>query len=289
MSELKEKVSSFELPNKKVKVRYIRRKTGMASNVDANHVISGGLLSGATRKFCAPLTKQGTIKNILTNEEKDYFEQHMDINLSVYKNPDFWTSRKVTLIKGDTELDLNNMSDYIDYKILLANTNTIAQGLDKAKDSLQYQFVIIEDGEENKLQRSNFSSKKKAFKLYSKIEDSQETLRSIVKLVENKAISKTADIEWLRSQVESIIDNKPEQFVSLMEDANYGIKMIISNAEDAGVIIRKNKRYSTVDGLDLAREGEIASFENAVKYLADPLNQEIIDIIEAKTKKANKK
>jgi len=288
MSEVKEKVSTFKLPNKKVKVRYIRRKTGMASNVDANHVISGGLLSGSTRKFCAPLTRQGSIKNILTDDEKDYLENKMGIPLSVYKNPEFWTNRKVTLIKGDTTLNLSELSDYIDYKILLANKDVIANGLTNAKNSLTYQFVIIEDGEEVTVQRSNFSSKKKAFKLYSKIEDSQEVLRSIVKLVEQKAISKTADIDWLRGQVENIIDTKPEQFVSLMEDANYGIKMIISNAEDAGVIVRKNKRYSTADGLDLSREGEVASFENAVRYLADPLNQEIVDIIEAKTKKANK-
>jgi|TARA_R110000796_G_scaffold236214_1_gene355448 hypothetical protein len=283
MSEIK-----FELPNRKVKVRYIRRNRGMASNVDANHVISGGMLSGSTKKFCTPLSRQGTIKNVLTTEEKDFLEELMGIELSVYKNTDFWSTRRVSLVKGDNDFDLSNPVEYIDYKILLGNSDKIAQGLENANNDLNYMFVIIEEGEEVKVKRNNFSAKKKAFKLYSKIEDSQETLRSIVKLVENKAISKTADIEWLRGQVESIIENKPEQFVSLVEDVNYGIKMLISNAEDAGVVIRKNKRYSTLDGLDLCREGEIATFENAVTYLANPLNQEVVDLLEAKTKKATK-
>jgi len=279
---------NFKLPEKKVIVRYIRRKTGMASNVDDKHVISGGMLNGSTRKYCTPLTRQKTIKNVLTSDEKEYLEKTMGIELSVYKNIDFWATRTVSLRKGDNYLDLTNPVDYIDYKILLSNTKHIVVGLENANNDLNYNFVIIEQGEEGKVKRNQFSTKKEAFKLYSKIEDSQETLRSIVKLVENKAISKTADILWLQGQVESIIENKPEQFVSLLRDVNYEIKLLISNAEDAEVIVRKNRRYSTADGLDLCVEGEIATFENAVRYLSNPLNQEIVDIIEAKTKKVKK-
>jgi len=279
---------NFKLPNKKVIVRYIRRKAGMASNVDDKHVISGGMLNGSTRKYCTPLTKQKTIKNVLTNNEKDFLEDTMGIELSVYKNTEFWATRNVSLRKGDNYLDLLNPVDYIDYKILLGNTKEIVVGLENINKDLKFKFVIIEEGEENEVKRNNFSTKKEAFKLYSKIEDSQETLRSIVKLVENKAISKTADVKWLQGQVEGIIENKPEQFVSLMKDTNYEIKMLLSNAEDAEVVIKKNRRYSTADGLDLCLEGEIATFENAVRYLSNPLNQELVDIIEAKTKKAIK-
>lgn len=283
MSEVK-----FQLPNEKVIVRYIRRKIGMASNVSKDHIIAGGMLNGSTRKFCVPLTRQGVIKNILTDEEKEFFEKTMGIELSVYKNPDFWTTRRVELRKGDNYLDLSDVMEYINYKILLANSDKIAVGLENSKGNLNYSYVIIKEGEEVKMERTSFSTKKKAFKLYSKIETSQSTLRSIVKLIENKAISKTADIEWLQGQVERIIDQKPEAFVNLMEDTNFDIKTLISSAEDAGVIIRTNKRYSTSDGLDLAREGEISTFENAVKFLSDPLNQEIVDIIELKLNKTSK-
>jgi hypothetical protein len=41
----------------------------MAANVESNHVISGGLLSNAVRKFSAPLQRNGSIKTVLTNEE----------------------------------------------------------------------------------------------------------------------------------------------------------------------------------------------------------------------------
>ena len=55
---------NFTLPNEIVVLRYIHRNRGMAANVDKNHVISGGLLSKAVRKFCTPLMRNGSIANI---------------------------------------------------------------------------------------------------------------------------------------------------------------------------------------------------------------------------------
>ena len=60
----------FQLPDEKVIVKFIPRKKGLAANVEDNHVISGGMLSGAKIKYVAPLERNGAIKNILTNEEK---------------------------------------------------------------------------------------------------------------------------------------------------------------------------------------------------------------------------
>ena len=63
---------NFTLPQEIVTLRYIHRNRGMAANVDKNHVISGGLLSKAVRKFCTPLMRNGSIANILSNDEKEY-------------------------------------------------------------------------------------------------------------------------------------------------------------------------------------------------------------------------
>jgi hypothetical protein len=58
--------NGFSLPNDIITVKFIKKNKGMASNVEASHVISGGMLIGSVKKFVAPLTRNNTIANVLT-------------------------------------------------------------------------------------------------------------------------------------------------------------------------------------------------------------------------------
>jgi hypothetical protein len=58
--------------------------------------------------------------------------------------------------------------------------------------------------------------------------------------------------------------------------------MLINNAVDANIIQVKSNKYKTIDGLDLCEAGQIASFDNAVKYLQNPKNQEVKSLLEAR-------
>lgn len=283
-------MSKFKLPNKTVKVKFIRRKTGMARDVDDNHIISGGMLNGSFKKIFVPLTRQNQLANVLSNEEKTFLESPdgLNIDLSVYSNKDFWLNRFVRLRKGDNYLDLSNPIDYISYKILLANKKLIAENWKSRNKDLSYIFAIVEDGEESVIKRSKFSSKKKAIKLYMNIENNSQVLRSVIKLIEGKVVSKTSGLEFLQEMVENIIENNPERFVGLMEDANFETKMFINEAEDLGVIVKQGNKYATSDGLELCRKGELPTFTNAVEYLTDPLNKEVLDVIEVKMNKIKK-
>ena len=79
--EVKEIVKGFTLPDERVTVRFIKRNKGLAADVGSNHVISGGMIEGATRKFCVPLLRNGGLKNVLTNEEKEFFDTTNKYNL----------------------------------------------------------------------------------------------------------------------------------------------------------------------------------------------------------------
>lgn len=284
-----ETTEQFTLPNKQVNVRYIKRKKGMAAGswVTEDHAISGGMLNKAFKGFPAPLLKNGSIANVLTDAEKEFLEDLMNVNLSVYKNKEFWETRQVRLLKGDNRLDLSNPIDYIDYKILLANKDKIAPSLKEKDNKLTYMFVIIDENEEADLTKEAFNYKKEAFKLYSKVEDNKQILRGIVKIINKKPLSENTTMKWLNQQVENIIDSQPEKFVSLLQDSLYETKILLSDAEDAGVVVTQNRRYMTSDGIELCYEGELASYDNTIKYLSDPLNQELVDIIKAKILKSN--
>ena len=134
--------------------------------------------------------------------------------------------------------------------------------------------------------KTKLDSKREAFVAYGRIMDSQEQLIGVLKLLTNKPISKETKLEWLQHETEQFVDKEPAKFLSVVKDKSLFTKLLINSAIDAKIIIKKSNKYSTVDGLDLCEAGEVATFDNAVKYLDTPLNQEVRTIIEAKIEKA---
>lgn len=278
---------NFTLPNEKIVVKFIRRNRGMAANVDKNHVISGGMLINSTKKFQAPLQRNGSIANVLTDAEKEYLESVTGLNLSIYG--DFWKNHFVSLSKEDSLniFDLSNPIDYLSYAILRSlNKHDIAPSWAERNKNLTYQFAISREDEEMLESKSKHDSKKEAFKIYGKIEDNKEMLLGVLKLLSNKPISKDSKLEWLQHEVEEFVDKEPMKFIKLMKDSSLDTKLLINKALDKGIVEKKSNKYSTVDGLDLCNAGEVATLENAVKYLEDPMNQDVRSVIEAKVSKS---
>ena len=278
---------NFTLPNEKIIVKYIHRNTGMAANVDKNHVISGGMLTTSFKKFSAPLQKNGSIKNVLSDSEKEYLEKSTGINLSVYG--DFWKNFYVTLYKDNASniLDLSNPMDYLSYKLLSSLSRyDIAPSWKDRNNNLTYQFAISRENEEMLETKTKLDSKREAFVAYGRIMDSQEQLLGVLKLLTNKPLSKESKLEWLQHETEQFVDKEPTKFLNVVKDKSLFTKLLINSAIDAKIIIKKSNKYSTADGLDLCEAGEVATFDNAVKYLDNPLNQEVRTIVEAKIEKS---
>jgi hypothetical protein len=280
--------NTFTLPETKVVVKYIKRQKGMASgsHIGEDHVISGGMLSGSLRKFQVPLLKNGSLMNVLTKEEKAYLEDLTNLDLSVYG--DFWSTHFVTLFKDDNLLDLSDPVDYISYKILLALKNDIAPSWKDRNNKQTYQFVVTNDSEELAEKKNKLDSKKEAFKLYGKIEDDKEKIIAILGLLTNKPISKDSKLDWLQTQLESVVDAKPQSFLDIIKDNTLDTKILIQSGITNKVIEKKGNKYSTIDGLDLCENGEIASYDNMVKYLENPKHQDVRTLIEAKVLKVKK-
>lgn len=288
--EVKEKIkkSNFTLPDEVITVKFIPRKKGMAANVDDNHVIAGGMLPNAVIKYMAPLQRNGSIANILSKEEKLFLEDVTGQNLSVYG--DFWTSFTVSLHKEDTNniFYMNEPMDYISVKILEANNEEIASSWSERHNKATYSFVITRPDELVTETRNVFNVKNEAFKLYNKIEDDKDKLLSVLKLMSKKPISSDSKLAWLKGEVGAYVDSESEKFVNLLNDSSFETKALIEKAVDYKIIIKKNNKYSTIDGLELADNGQVPSFNNAVKYLDNDKNQEVKSLIEARIEKIKK-
>ena len=118
--------------------------------------------------------------------------------------------------------------------------------------------------------------------MYGKIEDDRDKLLGVLKLLSNQPISSDSKLDWIQGKVEEILDEKPATFLNIVQDPALETKMVINKAVDAGLIKIRSNRYETVDGLELCEAGEIASFENAVRYLDSDKNQEVKSLLEAR-------
>ena len=281
--ELVKDTTDFTLPNTIVTVKFIKRKQGMASNVNDDHVISGGMLSGSVKRFYTPLLRNGSIANVLTKEEKLHLEDLTGINLSVYG--EFWLNHCVLLHKEDNIFDLSNPLDYISIAILKSYKNDIATSWKDRNQKQTYQFVITTENEEVNDKKLSYNTKMEAYKLYGKIEDDKDKLMGILSLLSNQSISKETELKWLQAKVMEQVDTNSKVFVELIKDSSLETKLLINEAVTKGVILKTSNKYKTIDGLDLCENGQTPSFDNAVTYLDNVKHQEVRSLIEAKNLK----
>lgn len=269
----------FTLPNKKVTIRLAKRKIGMAANVSDNHVIAGGMLEGAVKKFSAPMTRSGGIKNVLTGEELKFYEELYNRNMSSYG--DFWKDFYVMLEKSGKILDLSDPRDYLEYKVLLAYNGIIAPSLKEYKEHPlpSYQFYMEEEGEDMRIKSKELSITKKAWKNFNKIEDDQETLAAVIFLMTGKKVSANAKLSYLNTEVEKLVDRVPDKFNKLIEDTQFDTKVFVANAERAGIIVKTKTGYETKDGLPVTGKGKANTLDNVVSFILDPVNNEVKELI----------
>ena len=278
------------LKNERILVRFVPKEDSNITN--PKHILYGGMAEGAIKYYTVPiLASTGTYKNILTDDEKAFLESYMGLEynaLSVYnKTNNFWANFTVRLTKHDNYLDLSDPNDYIKYKVLLANTDFIADSLRTLNDhpKATYQFVMIKEGESEKREEEKMSVTMKCYKEYGKIEDDNDTLRCIIELIDNRPIAKNTKSEFLKSRINSLIQADPKLFYSIITDEYLNNKVLIKTATEEGVIKRRNNLYYFED-TPLCPDGTESTLSVAAEYIGLGKNQDLKLRIEALLNKA---
>ena len=278
------------LKNERILVRFVPKEDSNITN--PKHILYGGMAEGAVKYYTVPiLASTGTYKNILTDDEKAFLESYMGLEynaLSVYnKTNNFWANFTVRLTKHDNYLDLSDPNDYIKYKVLLANTDFIADSLRTLNDhpKATYQFVMIKEGEAEKREEEKMSVTMKCYKEYGKIEDDNDTLRCIIELIDNRPIAKNTKSEFLKSRINSLIQADPKLFYNIITDEYLNNKVLIKTATEEGVIKRRNNLYYFED-TPLCPDGTESTLSVAAEYIGLGKNQDLKLRIEALLNKA---
>lgn len=284
------------LRNERIIVRHVPKMTGMWGN-NPRHILAGGMAEGAVRTFVVPRLSSGMFVNVLTDKEKSFLEEVMGLEynaLSIYKKVDnFWDDsnengiNKVRLTKQDNYFNLADPEDYIRYKILLANKDYIAPSMQVLQDTPKatYQFVIISEGEETKLAKSNMSATMMCYKEFGKVENDIDTLRVIIETISGRPTSQSSKLEFLQTKANELIQTDSKIFLKVITDPMLPTKVLIKKGIEAGLISnRGNYLYLRSDNSPLCEANEEPTMNIAAKYLNSPKHQEVKFALEAKLK-----
>jgi len=284
MTKIKEAPTKeyFVLPKETIFVRYVKRQTGFV--VNDKHVAYGGKLEGAIDTLSVKMDRNGSYVPILTGEEEAGLEDLMSVDkgyLSVHKPKDnYWDSITIPLTKEGVSLNLSKLNDFIAYKVLLTYEDYVSPSIleTRKKKSYKYEIVRVKDIDDKNKSSVNYDIK--AYKLFGKIEDSNEQMAGIIRVLTNKSVSATNN-DWLVSEVGKLVKKDPKRFVEVLTDPDYKIKLFIEMGVSKKQIIKSKGKYSTKDGEDLCEEGEVPTLMNAIRFLNSIKNQETKLAIEA--------
>lgn len=288
------------LKNERVIVRYIIKPTANITN--PKHLLYGGMAEGASRTFVVPRRKGGLFVNVLTNQEKDFLENIMGLEpdaMSIYKKQDnFWDDSNpngvniVKLEKQDNYLNLESPTDYIKYKILLANKDFICKSLQELKDRPKstYQFVIITEEGQVEMDNLNMTTTMRCYKEFGKIETNIDVLSLIIEQMTGKPfVSGRSKLIYLQTKVNELIQGNPKMFLNIVTDPYLLTYVLIKKAIEHGVIVKRNDLlYYKKDNTPLCEIGEESTKSISAKYLNSPKHQELRFAIEAEIKAIEK-
>lgn len=289
----KKKENFNPLKKETVEVKFIRSTSKMYSNESP---LSGGLAETASITYTVP-RENGMIKQILTPDEIAFFENYFGLpegamNFNAITN-NYWTTynrgyiNRVALDKSGKRLDLSNAKDYIEYKILLANTEYICPNQETLEDfrKATYRFVLNNDNTVAMSAGKSADLKFELFEIYGKYKEDADMLRVICYLIEHKKVSPKTKIELLKSKVVSMMENRAKDCYAVMSSKNLEQKKAILIGVEKGVISDRNGfYYYTENGQKLSNEYEEPNLNNAANYLADVANQELYFSISKKIK-----
>jgi hypothetical protein len=264
----------------RVKVEPIRRSSDWLP-ADSD---SAFMNTGAKVEYVVPRLLAGQLLDPLgdlNDEQKNLvarelgFKNSDDLNTNRPEKQNFWVNRSVFIDKNGKFLDLSNIGDFISYKILEVNLETIAPSFTDRYEKGTYKFALVFESEESKLKNTKVDAKKDAYMLFGKIDGSVKKMTDFLWIYyltdrEAKRLPNNPGMDFLRGEVGRIIEEKTGTFLSIMTDPDFETKVLIQKAVNNGFIHREGTMF-TVFGEPTSKN----TLEGLVNYLKDDRNNNI--------------
>ena len=273
-------------PSGKIRIKLIPKGVN-ALITDPSHE-AYNLFGNSTRDFLVPVDPQGNLHNPFEcKEEQLWLEKELDLDLNYHKGDNnYFHTAIVSLGKTDKIIDKANPKQYLEFIIARANKLYVAPNLASAKKKATYKYVISEEGDEIKASAKKVNKTAEAYKLFGKMEDDREAMLNFLKVYGKKVSPATKDSSLI-TFIGEIITDDIDGFLEVANDkSNYDIKLLIAQAVEAGAVEKKVRKYYLPGGDPLCGDGDTPTLENAVIYLNNKANQDILITLKARVKNA---
>ena len=286
-----QKAVPFTLPKTKVHVKPILRSGRWLPD---GH--SGSFMYDHTQLgIMVPIDgRTGNLRNPLTREEQLFFENDAGLDLeSGSLNPhkkkgNFWHDFKVYVRKSDEivtdktvlrTLDLSNPMQYIEYKVLLANSTPaggiVAPSWEERFNSGTYRIALVHEGKQNVEKVRRADKMKKAYKYLSKIDSSEEEMFDFLTIyflenAKSKRPSEDSDKETYYSEIQDLIDEDLDGVVAIIDNAkDYEYKLLVHRGLKIGALeMVGGNNIQTVEGTPVGN-----SLQQAIQWFKDDKHQ----------------
>lgn len=197
------------------------------------------------------------------------------LRVAIRKTDDIVTDETVLMT-----LDLSDPIQYLQYKVLLANSTPeggiVAPTWEERLDSGTYRIALQHEGQQHteKIKKADLS--KKAYRYLSKIDSSSEAMFDFLTIyylenAKSKRPSENSDKDFYYSEIQELIDTDLTGVVEIIEDeSNYEFKLLVHRGLKSGALkMASGGHIETVDGVPLGK-----SLFQALQWLKDDRNQE---------------
>jgi len=251
-------------------------------------------MDGATTSFCLPRNERGDLVNIFkSDEEKEFFEQQLGLDLNVRKPGNHFEKMQVTVTKDAGLMhkgESYNMSDPMDNlraRILMVQP-TVAPSWKERLSRVEYQWAIIDESQLNNEAEVEYNSQQEFWMYLGKIGDDVPKMRQTLMVYFN-TISSTKKIQIdiskvaLRKEYNEIHADKGqrENFLSIVSAPTFKNKLIVLQALECGAIKKEGNNAYIFTGFDETFTfNDIAERVGSLKESQDNLYFKLIDQIE---------
>jgi hypothetical protein len=282
ISSLKYSDAVVKLRSQKFRIEPVKRKGGWVPEFHDSSFMNEGSKMG----IVVPVLPGNILKDPLVVDGKRFSDRDKESLVTelglestdvfnIYSPKSFWRGKTVDLNRNGLHLDCSKVEQFIDYLILASDSDRVAPNPGERFNKGTYKFVIVGEGQEIEEKVTRTEDMKKAYQTFGRMDSSADKMKDFLFVYylhkkEAKRPPHNATVDWLKAEVQKVIDEDLTLFLEISSDSKYDTKLLITKAVNSGALNRERHQYFIPGD-----EKPIGILDETIKFLDDDRNQEI--------------